>query len=210
MSFGSKKNRFLTTSNRAAIKMQSSLPTLSLQRFYLSRTLQTPRQALRGQESAFPSRMWKLRRRQRQEGLLGARPHSPAGARLHLRAPGASGRGRIGWPDPAPLHAASPGPRPRRTHLSRPPSSHTPGGRARAAPPHRTSAQAAQVGAELHPRPASCMTQAGRRRAAGSARSIHHPARGRRLTGHVTRQSRARRAPGKKKKKQRCWGDLGR
>lgn len=61
----------------------------------------------------------------------------------------------------------------------------------RAAPPRRTSARAAQVGAELHARPASCMTRAGRSRAAGSARSLHHPARGRRLTGHVTRRSRA-------------------
>lgn len=59
--------------------MQSSLPTLSLQRFYLSRTLQTPRQALREQESTLPSRVWKLRQRQLHEGLPGARSHSPAG-----------------------------------------------------------------------------------------------------------------------------------
>lgn len=69
----------MKTSKRAAIKMQSSLPTLSLQRFYLSRTLQTPRQALREQESTLPSRVWKLRQRQLQEGLPGARSHSPAG-----------------------------------------------------------------------------------------------------------------------------------
>lgn len=67
----------------------------------------------------------------------------------------------------------------------------------RGPPPRRSWARAAQVGAELRARPASCMTQAGRRRAAGSARSLHHPARGRRLTGHVTRGSRARRAPGR-------------
>lgn len=157
--------------------MQSSLPTLSLQRFYLSSTLQTPRQALRGQESTLPSRTWRLEQRQQQAGRLGARPPSPVGAGLHLRAPETCGRPRAGGPDPAPQHAASLRPRPPRTHLSRPRSGHTPGGPERAAPPRRSSAQAAQVGAKLHARPASCMTQAaGRRRAAGSARSRHHPA----------------------------------
>lgn len=85
--------------------MQSSLPTLYLQRFYLSSTVQTPRQALRHQESTLPSRTDRETEAEagREGGLPGARPHSPAraghnpaGTGLHLRAPETFGRPPIG------------------------------------------------------------------------------------------------------------------
>lgn len=177
--------------------MQSSLPTLSLQRFYLSRALQTPRQALREQESTLPSRQWKRRLRQRQQGLRGARPHSPVSG-LHLRQPEALGRPG-GSGDRAPPRCTRPLPgRDHRSPTCRGLPAATPLAAGRARPqPRRTSPRAAQVGAELHAPPASCMTQAGRRRAAGSAHSLHHPERGRRLTGHVMCGSRVCRAFGK-------------